>query len=360
MTVSFPKIIRRRLPRRIASEKIDAAKGMLILLLLLGHASNFWTPEPYPTFSIKFFHVACFLLLPFIYDTKPLNLNFLRNRLVRYYIPFCAATLTYGILYSFAISHEFSLLTITKALLIGNAPQLDNATGLRALWFMPALITIIALSALLIGRLRIPLITLVPLTFLVHISVGLIPEPLKFQIPFGLISALYLFGLGLIIRIIYTHINHALLEKTAPLALIIAIAAIIVTSTTGSIIKFPVIHLPDLTNPSAILLHDIIILGMFIALISNKYLQRSNTLQWIGQNSLTIYLSHLLFLGGTMIAFKPLINASKITPASTLTVAAIFTITLSGSILCTRIINACPNLKSWIMPKDWKTWPLSR
>lgn len=329
---------------RLQSDKIDAAKGALILLIILGHASNFWTPEPFATFSLKFFHVACFLLLPFIYDIKPPSIDYLTSRVKRYYLPFVCAVLIYGTLYSIAIdtpaTTSEAITRIIHALTIANAPQLDAATGLRSLWFLPVLISITILNSLLIGTKRIPTALLLAIAFIAHITIGSLNEPVKSSLPFGMAIAAYLFFIGLIMRLIYTHINHAYLEKRAPLWLALALTFIAAANLTGSIIKFPVIALPDYTAPLNILIHDAIIIFSFMTLASNSILKNIAALKWLGRHSLSIYLGHLGFMAASNITLRHYIDASQITLASTMAVTAIFAISLLGGIACTKIIQS--------------------
>jgi fucose 4-O-acetylase-like acetyltransferase len=319
---------------KIDRENTDATKGILILLVIFGHAANFWTPEPFATFSLKFFHVACFLLLPYIYDIKPLTAAHLKTCIQRYYLPFAIAVLIYAAAYSLFITQSFSPAAFIKALTIANAPQLDAATGLRALWFLPALIAAIILNASLIGSLRIPALILIPAALIAHVTIGALEEPIKFLLPFGMTNVLYLFFIGIIIRLIYTRANHEHLTKLAPLWLILTLLAIIAAHQTGSLIKFPVMTLPDYRNISSLLIQDALILFAFMTIISNTLFRQSKHLIWLGRNSLMLYLTHLGFMAGSALLLNRYIDNSQITIASTAAVLIIFAISLLGGITC--------------------------
>jgi fucose 4-O-acetylase-like acetyltransferase len=336
---------------RIDKDIINAAKGILILLLVFGHASNVWTPEPFASFSIKFFHVACFLLLPFIYEIKPLTWQYARDRAARYYIPFAIFTILYAALYSVTITHTISLSALLKALIIGNAAQLDIATGLRALWFIPTYITILALTHL-IPRIRTQI--LLPIALAGHCAAILLAntETLKHWLPFGFVNALYLFPIGLILHIM--HLKYDLFKRHAPAFLFLTIAGITAAYLEKSSIKFPIIHLPDFTP--LIALHPIIIIAAFMFLTTTDWFKKIGSLKWIGQNSLIIYITHLPFMAACNMIAQKFIDPAQINTASSIAVFATFAISLSGGIACAMIINRWEILRSLIAPKNWQDW----
>jgi len=346
---------------RFDANVIDAAKGALIILVVLGHASNFWSPEPHATFSIKFFHVACFLLLPFVYDIRPISLTFIKDRIARYYIPFLLFLCGYGIL-NLLMFRGFNdtvpwLIDLGKAAIVANAPMLDAASALRALWFLPALFATVILTALLIGRLKIPLWCLLIVSVAVHLTIGILPDHIKFSIPMGVVSVLYLFALGIILRTICIYTPRAVLEKYSPLFLITAVLGIAASAYFDTLIKFPVIALPDYTNLKAVIIHDAIIIGVFLFLITTPIFQKQTFLKWCGQNSLIIYLSHLLFLAASMQITTQYFDPSHINLTSSGVVMATFLIALSGGIACAMIINKLSILQACITPRTWAEWP---
>ncbi len=348
-----------KLPNRFDSNVIDAAKGILILLVILGHSSNFWTPEPFTTFSIKFFHVACFLLFPFIYDIKKIDGLFLKDRFARYYIPFVTFLIGYSILY-FIVFKQTSdlphwLIDIGKSLIFGTAPILDAASGLRALWFLPALLSLVLLSSYLIGNLKINISLMLVMSFFIHLSIGLIPLNILSYLPLGLANALYLLFLGVFIRYI-THYYKKILEKISPLFLILMIVGIMLSYYFDTLIKFPVMALPTITNIHALLIHDLIIISAFLFLITTPLFKNSNFLQWCGKNSLILYLSHLLFLAIAMQFFINKFNNSIVTIQTGLIVSFIFITAFAGGSACVFILNKSKFLTTFITPRTWNEW----
>lgn len=349
------------LPERFDKETVDAAKGLLILLVIFGHATNFWTPEPFATFSVKFFHVACFLLLTFIYDVKPLSMAYAKDRFAKYYVPFLCFLILYGVLYLLAIRGIDEampwLIDIAKAMIFGNAPMLDNASGLRALWFMPALISIVLLNAFFVGTLKKPIWILMIFGLFLHLVVGAFEAPLKYYFPFGLVSVLYLLWLGFVVRSICSYISRNRLQKLSPLFLMLALCAIACAYDLDTLIKFPVIALPDYSTLHALLIHDIIILSMFLFLITTPFFKGFKSLRWCGQNSMIIYLSHLLFLAACMQITTKVFDTSSVTYETMIVVLWIFTMALSGGVACALLLNKFERLQLWVTPRSWSDWP---
>ena len=356
LSVSLPL----KLPQRFEPQTVDAAKGILILLVIFGHASNFWTPEPFATFSIKFFHVACFLLFPFIYDVRKPDLAYCRDRFIRYYVPFAVFFIGYAVLYLFLIRGFGDLRSwitdLGLALTIGNAPMLDNASGLRALWFLPMLLALVLLNAFLVGAQKFHLWFLLVAGFALHAVVGVIDAPTKFYIPFGLVGAAYLLWLGIVIRTICSYVSQEKLQKLSYGFLALSLAGIYMAYLNGSLIKFPVLAFPSILTLTDMIIHDIIIVSMFLFLITTSLFKNMSSLKWFGQNSLMLYLSHLLFLALSMQITTKIFDVSVVSFQTVLVVLAIFIFSLAGGVISTIILNKLPALKAIIMPQDWHGW----
>ena len=353
-----------KLPQRFDAQTVEAAKGILILLVIFGHASNFWTPEPFVTFSIKFFHVACFLLFPFIYDVRKPDLTYCRDRFIRYYVPFAVFLLAYSALYLLVIRGFDDIGSWIKdvglALTVGNAPMLDNASGLRALWFLPMLLMVVFLNAFVVGTQKFRLWFLLVMGFVLHAFVGIIDLSTKFYLPFGLIGAIYLLWLGIVIRAICSYISQEKLKKFSYGFLILSLAGIYMAYLNGSLIKFPVLVFPSILTLTDLIIHDIIIVSMFLFLITSSLFKNIQPLKWLGQNSLILYLSHLLFLALSMKIAIKIFDVSVVSFQTTLIVFGIFIFSLTGSVISTIILNKLPFFKGIIMPRDWNGWVLRK
>lgn len=338
----------------------DAAKGALILLVVLGHAANFFNPEPFAFLSIKFFHVAVFLLLPFVYDIKPLTLALLRDRVVRYYVPYAIFLIGYGLMYLLAIRGVDEsgpwLLDLFKALALGNGRIIDEASGLSALWFLPAYLTISLAIALFIGRWQISSWLLLGGAFILNVLAGFVPEPLKNYLPMGLVNAAFLFALGLSLRMVFMCTDRKTLKNYAPLFLASFLVLVLLSRGLETYIKFPIIALPTLATPLDLLIHDGIILSASLFLLSTSWLKRFEWLKFFGRHSLQIYLLHLPFVLLPTVLGEKFLSGSPENPFSWLIVLALFGFGIACACGLANLLRHLPRINNIAFPRDWNEW----
>ena len=92
----------------------------------------------------------------------------------------------------------------------------------------------------------------------------------------------------------------------------------------NTLIKFPVMALPSIHNIQALIIHDVIIVSMFMFLITTPLFKSINFLKWCGEHSLTLYLTHLLFLAASMQIAIAHFDVDQVTGLSMLVVLGIF------------------------------------
>lgn len=337
----------------------DSAKGLLVLFVIFGHASNFYTVEPYPFFALKFFHVACFLLFPFIYTWHDFTLSLAANRFVRYYVPFAVFVIFYAFLNLIIFrggASGFSdwAFDVLKALTLANGAQLDAASGFKALWFLPVYISLVFLLLALPKNYWLLIVAV-----MAHASAGLVPEPFKHDIPMGLVIALYLVFPGLLIRLYMQRTDAQKRRAHSVMFLIFFMALLNVSYIRETHIKFPVLDLPSIGEPLSLLVHGGIILSAFLFLTTTPLLKKLRALLWCGENSLTLYLTHLPFLAAGVIAAEKLLPARTF-PFESLAVIAVFLFSFSGAACCVFILERTPLLKRFLMPRDIHDWPVTR
>lgn len=348
------------LPHRIDSETVDAAKGILILLVVIGHAANFFNPEPFPFLGVKFFHVAVFLLLPFVYDVKPLTLNLLRDRFIRYYVPYAVFLVGYAVLYLVfmrGIDETGAWFgDLIKALMIGNGRIIDSAAGLSALWFLPAYLTVSLGISLLIGRWRWPLWVLFSVAVALNASVGALPDPVRHLLPMGLVNVAFLFVLGLCLRICFEALPRAYIHKAAPFFLTGFLAFMAASYIFQTYIKFPVMILPTILTPLDWIVHDGIILLAALFLLSTTWLRGIKWLRYFGQKSLQIYLLHLPFVLLPSVIGQRYLYTGPDSVLSWIIFAVLAAMALLCACISAWILDRIPVIKGMIFPRDWKSW----
>lgn len=196
------------LVRRISEfdkEYSPAIPGICVLFVILDHndilrnirSLNDWFKPPT-------FHVAGFLLHPFLVPTRPLTIILARDRAVRDLVPFIVAVNIYVIaffLYSGDVQKPSDVFNnYVVALLIASTVVLHTASGFVVLWFTPALLTTVLLILLSdsLGPAWRPVIFAV--AALLHLTVGGYSEVIKAGVPQGILITLYIFPIGLIAR----------------------------------------------------------------------------------------------------------------------------------------------------------------
>ena len=139
------------LNQKIEFDHYDTVKGILILLIAVGHAHS---RNPVFLEFQRFlynFHAPLFLLIAFILPAPQFSIASIRKRLRRYFVPviwFSAlAFLIFNLLLS-DTSLKSALLDFGLAFLTGSYWFFDRATGFEAFWFMHALFGLFFLRSL--------------------------------------------------------------------------------------------------------------------------------------------------------------------------------------------------------------------
>jgi len=180
-------------------DRIDIVKGMLILAVIVGHNEAMTYNFPWLRQLLYYFHVQCFFLLSSFLDTKPFSLPWLRDRAVRYLVPYAwfvgLCWLAYVVLRTGADDMAAAARLFGRAIALSDGPAIYAATGMRYLWFMPALFSFAVMKAI---AMRWPTygkgLTVVAWGWMV-VAALVIPR-LPDGLPWGIGSALFFFGLG--------------------------------------------------------------------------------------------------------------------------------------------------------------------
>jgi len=141
----------RLLKQKIEFDHYDAVKGILILLIVVGHARS---RNPVFLEFQRFlynFHAPLFLLIAFILPAPQFSLDSIRKRLRRYFVPVIWFSILAFIMFNILLSNtaiEHALLDFGLAFLTGSYWFFDKATGFEAFWFMHALFGVFFLRSL--------------------------------------------------------------------------------------------------------------------------------------------------------------------------------------------------------------------
>ena len=130
----------------------NAIKGILIILVIIGHSSRLYDfPVSLRSF-IYTFHYHCFFILPFLYPIKPISKNRIKKYIARLLIPYLTL---FFIAFSFLLlkavregDNNIPLLIANglKTVILGGYYPLHNFFHIRYMWFLPAMFTLILIK----------------------------------------------------------------------------------------------------------------------------------------------------------------------------------------------------------------------
>ena len=126
-----------------------AIKGLLIVLIVLGHNSFFTTmTEPVQMMGYLYcFHIQCFFIIPFLYGAKPFSIKRCSNYFMRLYWPYIIiTTLLYIGYYVIYENNTFDVSILLNILLWGQSSKLSTYCGVQILWFMPAMFSLMVIK----------------------------------------------------------------------------------------------------------------------------------------------------------------------------------------------------------------------
>lgn len=339
--------------------EIDTLKGILIVLIVIGHNVLLSTLFPEFRSQIYNFHVAGFMLLPFLFRSRKLSARLVADRAVRYLVPFAAFYTLSALLYAAVISPPDSLTSWSvdyfRGLLLGSDRAVKSGSGLALFWFLPAIFTLSLIRAAATSGKWIRL-SLLAACLVIHLSAGAAPEWAKFYIPFGLLVVGFVFPLGALLEALWTrHIGTNILRAgiIGTLVLTVCIYLSVILNTGINLGK---VRLYAWENIALVILHDALILSAFVvAAWISVPLSRIKLLAVFGRYSLVIYLSHSLIYQLIVLVSRKADIAVDNWPAA----IAVLITTLFLALASALIIHRTALLRVWLTPRDAAQWPLT-
>jgi fucose 4-O-acetylase-like acetyltransferase len=270
---------------------IDAIKGALICLVILGHIPTLQHQQPLIVATFYTFHVASFLLLTFLYPPPLFTAAALRDRVVRYVTPFLIFytlyALAYVVLFRPYLTIPIALRDYAEGLLIASSRTLEVSAGLKMLWFLPALI-MLAITRSFLAR-QPQTIQLLAVLIFAHGCVGDFGM-WRYLLPWGLPVVLFIYPLGLLIKPALAWVS----ERSRALSMLSLCLAL---HTVAVLIPFKVdlgdLHLYGFSHPHLLLLQDLLIITTTLTLLCfGHLLAKIPGLVLCGRFSLPAYLIH--------------------------------------------------------------------
>jgi fucose 4-O-acetylase-like acetyltransferase len=347
---------------------LDATKGILISLVVLGH-NYFFSRFFVEWFSFLYnFHVACFLLFSFLLRYEELSVDSYVTRVFRALVPqfvFLILVIpTYYVMFVSGLPEEtgkwFSRLPL--ALTLQTETQLDMVTGFRHFWFLPAMTLLVSLLWILDGNRARAASILVFSLVLWHSYAGELNASLFQYFPWGAALVGFIFVPGLIARKIYNWPElcweHFPIHRDLLLFSAWLVCAWIVMRYR---LFMPLAGDPDglvsgLAKPGRLLFHDLFLLVSFFTILRLGWWLRKTFLVSLGRESLKIFLLSPLvwqlfwLMGGRNLEAGTYFEKS-------ISVLITYIGTLAVSYWLAKLIAGTP-LQSIMFPRtpaDWRT-----
>ncbi|MBR0458807.1 MAG: acyltransferase family protein [Victivallales bacterium] len=340
----------------LTQEESTAIRGVLIFLIVLGHCQYFtditsrWEVMGY----LYLFHVKCFFLLPFLYPLKSLTWQRATDLLIRCYVPFLLFLLGF-FLYRWGTGQiHVALWFLPASLFAGGGRVLFRLTGLRVLWFLPALFATLLLKEGWQRSRTIPRICLLAIGFLEILwalycanlpqNAAIWLRRINFWSFYVQIALCYL-PIGLLLR-------WALLSKrfSCPFFLVVFLLCTVMYfyhTFAVTMIRYPVNRMSSMRQFLSYLATP-----AFLALLyfSRATFARASWLRLLGQHSLLIYLMHPL-LGHIFYAARfriPLPSWFWVLPTTLLCCVI--------PLLISYYLDRLPCVRALLIPRSWQEW----
>lgn len=346
------------------SPGIDAIKGVLILAVLIGHNEACTAHAPWLRQLLYFFHTQCFLFLACALDSAPLSAAFVRDRAVRYLVPYgvfaALAAILSRSLASASLAPTQGWQAFGIALLSGDEGLLRDAIGMRVFWFLPALYSLVMLRAFAsTSGLAGWLVVAVSLSWVA--VAGQVSTESYRSAPLGLPVAVFFAASGLAARALYRNtqgpVGRAFLRAVLAPIMVVGIATLIVCVPLGSVNASQVATYYD-AGPPTFAAGLVFPLAMFATLM--HYRDRLAGCSWlalVGRHSLTIYLVHMfVYRAATRLFFGSQFTDPHIVGSNLPLGLAILAITGLVSLGVAIGIERMPALQRCVFPRDWADW----
>ena len=324
---------------------IDKIKGVLIVLIVVGH--NFLITSAVPgLYRILYcFHVGGFFLLSACLSRHPSDGRKLADKSFRYYVPYALFLTLYSIVFSLMVAGgrnpADTLRDYVASLVVPTADSIKSASGVLMLWFLPSLIcfTVFDLLQRRLGPWAGMLITAV-----CHASIGCLPREWFAGVPWFMPAAGFMLFPAAVARELW--MREARIARFVP-AFFLALLFGGWVWKAGYFCDLSLNAVPGIDTPVRLLAVDGLLLSAFFA-IRGLPLPRSveRVFVILGRESLAIYLFHTLIFYALL----------KLKPESVLgvwaggAVVAAATIAIAWSL--GRLISRLPRLRGIVFPAD--------
>lgn len=338
---------------------IDIVKGVLILVVIAGHNEGMMQHALWARRLFYYFNTQCFFLLSSLLDTKPFSGQLLRDRAIRYLVPFVWFMLLAWVAFiSLRGGNQplpAGIAQLGRAILYGSEPAIYQAVGMRYLWFLPALFSLVVIKAAAIRWPRAAAALWLAACGLL-IGAVYVPATVIEALPFNAATGLFFFGLGEVFRRV-AQVTQRLPESALLIAAggVTAALATAITLVPLGWVAGANIRSYDVTHWATWITGIVLPCSMLIALMqTSRFFPAQQLLALCGQYSLPLYLIHmLLYRVLTLSWFGRSFDNLAIVGRDLFAGLAIFGLTVAGSLAISIVIWRSDRVRRLIFPRDW-------
>ena len=317
--------------KNLSREDSITIKGILIILIVLGHMKPL-IPWPSPMFSWLYsFHVACFFILPFFYESPPvINIRQqILKMVVRTGIPFFFTFLLCILSHLIIEKRAEEICNISFALMTGSVEYLDRYANAGFLWFLQSYFSMSVFIVLADKYKYLRYAILLIGLYLWCINIGLMHYYERHCI-LGIPVALKYYFAGYICRNLFCKFN-----------ILQWISIVLFT-------LFTVLKLSDYTAIIPTKISFFALMGAFVILLKISPFVKNPIFTLFGKHSLTVYLLHL-FVYTLLLMLSPIQGfwGGLILFIATLSISLMLSL-LIGHIQWLRKLYTPRNLKEFI------------
>jgi len=331
----------------LTREQSSAFKGVLILLIVLGHNSLLMTdPE---TQELRFvfnwlylFHVQSFFILPFMYGKTVLTKRHAVNNFVKLYAPYLWIFTVCLFINAFYVKHFESMGSYLYAFTFGNIYLIKEAIGFYFPWFLPAMFSLLILKGLYDrgGLWQKSAIAISTAYWLAILLAGVNRYDVGDYIPLSISQAFYFLPIALVARKVSDRLSacqNQWVEKIPALLAFIGLTLYLYYSQHFS-------------GKIRVLIDFLLPVAAFSVLFAyRKQLGRSAVLQFFGKYSMPIYLFHVIIYN----AIVQIVHRFKLS-GNFAAAVAVYILTLAISIGLTVALQRREGLYSLMFPQGIK------
>ena len=272
---------------------IDSVKGVLILLIVVGHSQLGYETSFLKRF-LYIFHVYCFLLLPFMFSEKKLSVQSIRNAFFRYLVPFFTIVFIYSLLYLFIEPVDFPqwCFKYLRGVLTGNGNYLNYASGFLFFWFLPVLFSLNLIRMIYHSvSAKIGIIFISVFIALHLILPAMSWESKRFYPYFGTHIASYVFPVGLLYGYICKIISFEMCRKLRFIWIGVFVLIMIILFKNNCTPNLSNFACPTYRNPFMVALYGLIPIFAMLGLLGFSCdLCRISFIPAMGRYSFQVYI----------------------------------------------------------------------